>query len=88
MYLKYLDAAKMRGKVGTSIRDEMNRLYFLHYYRLKDLILQINDITESESLKKEANILSLPRSEDWFKIFGISFFQTLIPFFLLFAGIW
>ena len=36
---------------------------------------------KSESLKKETNILSLPRSEDWFKIFGISFFQTLIPFF-------
>ena len=36
MYLKYLDAAKMRGKVGTSIRDEMNRLYVLHYYRLKE----------------------------------------------------
>ena len=35
-YLKYLDAAKMRGKVGTLIRDEMNRLYVLHYYRLKE----------------------------------------------------
>ena len=38
IYLKYLDAAKMRGKVGTSIRDELNRLYGLHYYGLKDLI--------------------------------------------------
>ena len=36
IYLKYFDAAKMRGKVGTLIRDEMNRLYVLHYYRLKE----------------------------------------------------
>ena len=36
---------------------------------------------ESESLTKETNILSLTRSKDCFKIFGISFFQTLIPFF-------
>ena len=34
--MKYFDAAKMRGKVGTLIRDEMNRLYVLHYYRLKE----------------------------------------------------
>ena len=26
----------MRGKVGTLIRDEMNRLSVLHYYRLKE----------------------------------------------------
>ena len=25
--LKYFDTAKMRGKVGTLIRDEMNRLH-------------------------------------------------------------
>ena len=36
IYLKYFDAAKMRGKVGTLIRDEMNRLYVLNYYRLKE----------------------------------------------------
>ena len=34
--MKYFDAAKMRGKVGTLIRDEMNRLDVLHYYRLKE----------------------------------------------------
>ena len=36
IYLKYFDAAKMRGKVGTLIRDKMNRLHVLHYYRLKE----------------------------------------------------
>ena len=40
-----------------------------------------HSITESESPTKETNILYLTKSEDWFKIFGISFFQTLIPFF-------
>ena len=36
IYLKYFDAAKMRGKVGTLIRDKMNRLHVLTYYRLKE----------------------------------------------------
>ena len=36
IYLKYFDAAKMRGKVDTLIRDKMNRLHVLHYYRLKE----------------------------------------------------
>ena len=36
IHLKYFDAAKMRGKVGILIRDEMNRIYILHYYRLKE----------------------------------------------------
>jgi len=36
IYLKYFDAAKMRGKVGTLIRDKMNRLYVLQYFSLKE----------------------------------------------------
>ena len=71
----------MRGKVGKLIRNEMNRLFVLHYYRLKDLIQQNNDITESESLLKEPNILSLPSSGNWLNIFEVQFFQTLIHFF-------
>ena len=36
IYPKYFGTAKMRGKVGTLIRDEMSRLYVLHYCRLKE----------------------------------------------------
>ena len=43
IYLKYFDVAKMRGKVGTLIRDKMNRLHVLHYYRL----LQIRGLIQN-----------------------------------------
>ena len=59
IYLKYFDAAKMRGKVDTLIRDKMNRLH-LHYKQIE----RASQIVKSESLKRETNILSLPRSED------------------------
>ena len=67
----------MRGKVGTLIRDEMNRPYVLHCYRLKEH----HESWKVKVWQKETNIFSLPRSKDWFKIFEISFFQTLISFF-------
>ena len=46
----------MRGKVGTLIRDEMNRLYVLHYYRLEEH----HESRKVKVWKKETNILSLP----------------------------
>jgi len=64
--------AKLAHWSGTKWTDSM--FYSTSHWK---------SITNREKWKseKEANILSLPRSEDWFKIFGISFFQTLIPFF-------
>ena len=80
IYLKYFDISKMRGKVGTLIRDEMNRLYVLHYYRLKE------HHRKQKSVRRDKYSV-LPQIRKLFQNIWNFILQTLIHFVLLFAVI-
>ena len=60
-YLSILDVGSAAGDFLRYLESHLNTHYNADYF----------GIDVMESLLKESNILSLPRSENWFNIFGI-----------------
>ena len=78
IYLKYFDAAKMRGKVGTLIRDKMNRLHVLHYYRLKEH----HESWKVKVWKERQIFFHFPDQKIDSKYLELNFFSLWLHFFL------